>query len=188
MESAERKRKLILGGALIATLIAVVMVEDEEDLNIDTVDTVQPTKTSSEKKRVDINTIDYLKVDLLGQRTFNAEAGELFSSTSWVPKRPPISMQQQAAMAKQAARAAAPPPAPKPPPLPFKYLGKIIDGNKIRVFLADSEQTYIVWLGGRIEDQYRVDAINDEAITLTYLPLDARQTLAINHTEAGKNR
>ena len=188
MEPSEKKRKLILGGALIATLIAVVMVEDEEDLTIDTVETIQPTRTSSEKARVDINTIDYLEVDLLGQRTFNAEAGELFKSTSWVPQQPQISLQQQAAMAKQAARTAAPPPAPKPPPIPFKYIGKIIDGNKIRVFLADSEQNYVVWLGGRIEDQYRVDAVDDEAITLTYLPLDARQTLAINQTEAGKIR
>lgn len=187
MEPAEKKRKLILGAALLATIIAVVMVEEDEDLTSNTVETVQPTKTSSQKTRTDINTIDYLEVDLLGQRSFNADAGDLFKSTSWQPKQPQLSLQQQAAKAKQAARAATP-PAPKPPPLPFKYIGKIIDGNKIRVFLADSEQNYVVWLGGQIENQYRVDAVNDEAITLTYLPLNAKQTLAINQTEAGKIR
>lgn len=187
MEPVEKKRKLILGAALFATLIAVVMVEDDEDLTPNTVETVQPTRTSSEKTRADINTIDYLEVDLLGQRSFNADAGDLFKSTSWQPKQPQISLQQQAAKAEQAARAAAP-PAPKPPPLPFKYIGKMINDNKIRVFLADSEQNYVVWLGGHIENQYRVDAVNDEAITLTYLPLNAKQTLAINQTEAGKIR
>lgn len=184
MEPAEKKRKLILGGALIVTLIAVVMVEDEEDLTVDTVETIQPTRSSSGKSRVDIKTIDSLEVDLLGQRTFDAEAGELFKSTSWLPERPQISLQQQQAeLEKQRAKAEAPPPAPTPPPLPFKYIGKVIDGNKTRVFLADSEQNYVVTLGGRIEDQYRIDAMNDETITLTYLPLDAKQTLAINHNE-----
>lgn len=190
MEPAEKKRKLLLGGALILTLIAVVMVEDEENPTVDTIQTIQPTRSaSSGKAHVDINTIDALEVDLLGQRTFNAEAGELFKSTSWTPKRPKISLQQQQAeLEKQRAKAKAPPPAPTPPPLPFKYIGKVIEGNKIQVFLADSEQNYVVRLGGQIEDQYRVDAMNDEAITLTYLPLDAKQTLAINHNESRNTR
>lgn len=189
MEPAEKKRKLMLGGALFLTLIAVVMVEDEENSAVDTTETIQPTRSSTEKNRVDINTIDALEVDLLGQRTFNAEAGELFKSTSWTPERPKISLQQQQAeLEKQRAKAKAPPPAPKPPPLPFKYIGKIIDGNKIQVFLADSEQNYVVRLGGHIEDQYRIDAMNDETITLTYLPLDAKQTLAINQNEARNTR
>lgn len=189
MEPAEKKRKLMLGGALILTLIAVVMVEDDENPIVDTIEPIQPTRSSSEKTRVDINTIDALEVDLLGQRTFNAEAGELFKSTSWTPERPKISLQQQQAeLEKQRAKAKAPPPAPKPPPLPFKYIGKIIDGNKTQVFLADSEQNYVVRLGGHIEDQYRIDAMNDETITLTYLPLDAKQTLAINQNEARNTR
>ena len=187
MEPAEKKRKLILGGALIATLIAVVMVEDEEELTIDTVETLQPTRSSSGKARVDINTIDSLEVDLLGQRAFNAEAGELFKSTSWVPKRPQITLKQQAEMEKQRAKAKAP-PAPTPPPLPFKYIGKVIEGNKIQVFLADSDEYYVVKLGGHIENQYRVDTMDDETITLTYLPLDARQTLTINDKKTGNIR
>jgi len=180
MEPAEKKRKLILGGALIATLIAVVMVEDEEDLTVDTVETIQPTRSSSGKTRVDIKTIDSLEVDLLGQRAFNAEAGELFKSTSWVPKRPQMTLKQQAERAKQREKAKAPPPAPTPPPLPFKYIGKVIEGNKTQVFLADSDEYYVVRLGGHIENQYRVDTMDEETITLTYLPLDAKQTLTIN--------
>lgn len=180
MEPTEKKRKLLLGGALIVTLIAVVMVEDEDDLTVDTVESIQPTRSSSGKARVDINTIDSLEVDLLGQRAFNAEAGELFKSTSWVPKRPQITVKQQAEMEKQRAKAKAAPPAPTPPPLPFKYVGKVIEGNKTQVFLADSDEFYVVRLGGHIENQYRVDTMDDETITLTYLPLNAKQTLTIN--------
>lgn len=181
MEPTEKKRKLLLGGALIVTLIAVVMVEDEDDLTVDTVESIQPTRSSSGKTRVDINTIDSLEVDLLGQRAFNAEAGELFKSTSWVPKRPQTTLKQQAEMAKkQREKANAPPPVPTPPPLPFKYIGKVIEGNKTQVFLADSDEFYVVRLGGHIENQYRVDTMDDETITLTYLPLNAKQTLTIN--------
>ena len=46
MDQAEKKRKLMIGGALLATLIAVVLVEEEET-STDIVETVQPVKTAS---------------------------------------------------------------------------------------------------------------------------------------------
>jgi len=39
-------------------------------------------------------------------------------------------------------------------------------------------------IGQNIDDLYRLDTINDEVIILTYLPLDAKQELAIKN-EAG---
>lgn len=194
MDKAEIKRKSILGAALLVTLIAVVMVDDEEeDIIVDAVQTTQPNRTSSGKTRVEADTENYLAVDLLGQRQFNAQAGNIFKSTSWVPTRPqPTMQQQQAALARQAdqaaRRAAAPPPAPTAPPLEFKYIGKAIYGNETWVFLSEAGKNHVTKLGGRIDDKYRVDAINDEAVTFTYLPLNEKQRLNTNNKMAGNVR
>lgn len=47
------------------------------------------------------------------------------------------------------------------------------------MFLALAERNYIVKPGENIDSQYRMDEVNDHAITLTYLPLNAKQMLAI---------
>lgn len=186
MDQAEKKRKLIVGGALIATLIAAVLVEEEETV-IDTVDTLQPVKPSGDRVKNQENNAEQLDVSKLGQRKFNALAGELFVSTTWAPKQPQVNLQEQAAIAAQVAKSA-PPPAPTAPPLQFKYAGKAIADNETWVFLSESGENLIAKIGGKINDKYRLDSINDDAITMTYLPLNAKQTLTINNKIAGNFR
>ena len=191
MDKAEIKRKSLIGAALLVTLVAIVLVDDEDEAEIvvDAVQTTQSTRSSSGKARVETNTTEYLAVDKLGLRQFNAQAGEIFKSTSWAPARPQVSLQQQqATLARQAARAAAPPPAPMAPPLQFKYIGKAVYGNKTWVFLSEAGEYHATKLGGHIEDRYRVDTMNDETVTFTYLPLNAKQTLEINEKIAGNFR
>lgn len=186
MDKAEKKRKLIVGGALIATLIAAVLVEEEETL-IDTVDTIQPVKPSGDRVKNQENNAEQLDVSKLGQRKFNALAGELFVSTTWAPKQPQVNLQEQAAIAAQVAKST-PPPAPTAPPLQFKYTGKAIADNETWVFLSESGENLIAKIGGKINDKYRLDSINDDAVTMTYLPLNAKQTLTINNKIAGNFR
>ena len=192
MDPAEKKRKTIIGIVLAATLIAVVMVEDEEEMIIDPVQPVESKKTTrSSSGRLNTQEVrnDSLDIEKLGQRKFDPRAGELFASTSWVPKRPPITPQQQAIMEQQRAQVKqAPPPAPTPPPLQFKYIGKAIEGNKTWVFLAQNDENFIARIGEKIDEQYRLDTINDESVTLTYLPLNAKQTLPINDQQTGNFR
>lgn len=192
MDKAEIKRKSILGAVLLVTLIAVVMVDDEEEeIIVDAVQTTQSTRASSGKTHVEADTENYLAVDLLGQRQFSAEAGNIFKSTSWVPARPQASIQQQQAalarQADQAARRAAAPPAPTAPPLEFKYIGKAISGNETWVFLSESGENHVAKLGRQIDDRYRVDTMDDETVTFTYLPLNAKQTLNINDNKIAGN-
>jgi hypothetical protein len=78
------------------------------------------------------------------------------------------------------APAAPPPPAePEAPPLPFRYMGQIIDGGRKLVFLARDNDQYSAAVGQVIGDQYRVEEIARNEITLTYLPAGIRQSLAI---------
>ena len=186
MDQAEKKRKLMVGGALIATLIAAVLVDEEETV-IDTVDTIQTVKPSGDRLRNQENNVEQLDVSKLGQRKFGALAGELFASTTWAPKQPQVNPEEQAIIAAQASRAS-PPLAPTAPPLQFKYAGKAISDNETWVFLSQAGENLITKLGGKINDKYRLDSINDDAITMTYLPLNVKQTLTINNTIAGAFR
>jgi len=57
----------------------------------------------------------------------------------------------------------------------------MVDGKRVSVFLTNGngDRTWIVRVGDLIEDVYRVEAIRDSALTLTYLPLYVRQELAL---------
>jgi hypothetical protein len=64
------------------------------------------------------------------------------------------------------------------PALPFRYLGKMIDGGKLAVFLANGADSFTVTEGERVGD-YRVDKISDAEIRFTYLPMKTKQTLPL---------
>jgi hypothetical protein len=102
-----------------------------------------------------------LDLGRLERRTFKSEAGNIFAAQSWVPPPPPMKPQP-----------------PSPPPMQFKYLGKVIEGDETRVFLALGERNYIVKPGESINNQYRLDEVNERSMTFTYLPLNAKQMLA----------
>jgi hypothetical protein len=71
-------------------------------------------------------------------------------------------------------------PAPTAPPLPFVYVGKMIEQGKTpTVFLERQARIYVVHEGDAIDSNYRVDAINVPLMTLTYIPLDIKQTVQI---------
>ncbi len=72
-----------------------------------------------------------------------------------------------------------PPPPPVAPPAPFAYMGKIEDSPKgTLIFLMANNKVYSVALGEKIDSFWRLDAEAPESLTLTYLPLNLRQTLS----------
>jgi hypothetical protein len=77
----------------------------------------------------------------------------------------------------QAEQASAAPAKPTAPPLPFKYLGKMIDGDKLAVFVSRGDETYTVQAGQKLDQSYRVDKVGEDSVTFTYLPLKTRQEL-----------
>ena len=81
----------------------------------------------------------------------------------------------------RAAAKARPAPAPRPsaPPMPFTYMGKLRSGDDTAVFLTQGDRNLILHEGDTIDSVYRVEHIADSAITLLYLPLQQRQTIAV---------
>lgn len=170
MKTTERGRVLWLGGALLATLLATQWVSGGDGgANPVSAATEQkpPREIAGEmkgeaKESAAEDDTAQLELERLERRKFSAQAGDLFSRQSWVPPPPPPSKSQ----------------APVPPPLMFKYLGKVIEGNETQVFLALAERNYVVKVGENIDNQYRVDEVTDHTVTLTYIPLNAKQVLS----------
>ena len=71
------------------------------------------------------------------------------------------------------------PAAPTMPPLPFRYVGRAVEDNRTAIFLERGNENYSVAQGERAGRDYRVEQITDAAVTFTYLPLGARQTLVV---------
>lgn len=69
------------------------------------------------------------------------------------------------------------------PALPFRAFGRYVDGGEDVVFLMLNDQNLAVRVGDTIAEQYRVERLEGQTLTLRYLPLDVLQTLDVG----GKN-
>ena len=160
-----RTRWLILGSLLTATLVAMVWVNDQSAEAPATLTEPKKRKAGeTTQKPMQSSRLDLEKL----QRASSAapeQIADAFKVKSWyVPPPPPKP---------------APPPPPAPPPLPFKYIGKLLDEDKLTVFISNQDKNYAVKVGDTIEGSYRVDKVESQAVQFTYLPLNMQQTLAI---------
>ncbi len=101
----------------------------------------------------------------------------LLAPKSWYvpPPAPP---------APKVAVAVAPPP-PSAPQVPFTYIGRMIDGKRVMIFLLKNDVQYMAQLDDVLDGTYRVDKIADAAVVLTYLPMNVQQTLELKQDGPG---
>lgn len=111
-----------------------------------------------------------LELDRLERPTLGEPRANLFAT----PRPAPA-----ARAARPAPVVAAAPAAPVAPAVPFRYLGKIVDGERTAVFLARNDEHFRAERGATLAGQYRVEDITSTAITLVYLPLGTRQSVPI---------
>lgn len=71
------------------------------------------------------------------------------------------------------------PARPQPPALPFTYLGRMTEGAGSVVVLGARGRTFKVRGPGSLDADYEVEALFEDHLVLRYLPLDARQVLAL---------
>jgi len=109
------------------------------------------------------------RIDFPQRRVAVHEGASLFTGHSWyVPPPPPP------------AATAAPPPAPTAPPLPFAFLGSYgPSGGGAVYYLVRGDQVLDVKVGDIVDGVYSIDAMQDDELLITYLPLKQRQALSL---------
>ncbi len=140
---------------MVGTVASVVAGREQPSAQV-----VEPVK------RVDsrIRTSDDIDLSKLEARAGEEAKNDAFAPRSFAPA--PV------------AEAASRPARPEAPPLPFRYLGKMQEGDKLSVFVANGEESLVIAQGQKI-GEYRVDSITDEEIRFTYLPLKTKQVLPL---------
>jgi len=164
MDGTSRFRTLLLGGTLLATLVAAVWVSGRG--GDEAVAPVLPARTGeaaapSAERGADDEPMPQLR--LPAREAASGEVVDLFPRQSWY----------------------VPPPAaaPRAPPLPFAYIGKMADGAQVVVFVHAGDRNFSVRDGDVIDGTYRVDRIEPPTMTVTYLPLNQKQTLDIGRVK-----
>lgn len=64
------------------------------------------------------------------------------------------------------------------PRFPHDWVGRYLDPQP-RAIIASTANTWVVKAGDVLDGQWRVDAIAERQMTLTYLPLDQTQSVAM---------
>lgn len=90
---------------------------------------------------------------------------DLFAPRQWQP--PP---KEPAPVVQRAAEVV------KAPPLPFQYLGMVMDGPDIQVFVSRGALTHLLRKGD-VQADYKVEKITPSEMMLVYLPLNEKQRL-----------
>lgn len=166
MAITQKQRWVLLTGALVLTLAAVAWVSQTGQEPVAQVELPRPAARHAAPRPGGQAAI---RLDKLKRTPLEGEVADLFKSKTWyVPPPPPKP---------------APPPPPSAPPLPFTYMGKLLEDGKVTVFLARQDRNYLAREGDTIDGTYRVDEIRAPLMTLTYLPLNIKQTLQIGETK-----
>lgn len=108
----------------------------------------------------------------LAHRVTESKAvGALFHTQSWYVAPPPPPPAPVVVVA---------PPPPTAPPLPFSVMGSYAHpGSATVYFLTRGDRVFDVHVGDTIDNTYSVDSAANGQLTLTYKPLNIKQTLAI---------
>lgn len=160
--AARPRRHLMLGIALLATLAATVWVSRWEtgEERATAPARPRPSRPPAAERAADAVALTIPAPRAPGEGTIT----DLFAPRSW-----------RAAPTPTAPTA----PPPSAPPLPFTYLGKLIIDGEVVVFVSTAERNFAVRKGDLIDGTYRIDQIAPPTLSLTYLPLNEKQTLEI---------
>ncbi len=156
-----------MGAALALTVAAVAATEGKDEPD-DAV--VQPgalkARHLKQRKEADSESAGNVTLAKLDRQPLPEDAKDLFAGKSWYVAPPP-----------------AKPAPPSAPPIPYVYMGKLAEqGEKVVILLTKQNRSYAVREGDVLDDAYRVDEIRAPVMSLTYLPLNIKQTIQIGES------
>lgn len=188
-------RKLVLGVAAAATLLAAWFAPDQDGGVVGPAAATtrepaaaNPTRPSGDAGAnaaappadANVGPAPQQWLDLqIHARVNDDELGNLFAKQSWQPDAPKKVLPQvaDASQAAQSARAAAQPNGA--PPLPFQFMGRFVEDGKSAWFLQQDGRNVVARPGEKIDDNYLLESAANGALQFIYLPLNERQTLAV---------
>ncbi|HEY5899654.1 MAG TPA: hypothetical protein VIV54_18965 [Burkholderiales bacterium] len=149
-------KKVLAGIAVVSALASVVAGREKPTV-------VEPQPVARIDTRLQV--ADDLDLAKLENRVDEGAKVDAFAPRNFSPIVP-------------AREAHARPARPEAPPLPFRYIGKMLDGDKLSVFIANGGESFAVAAGDRIGD-YRIESVTEAEIRFTYLPLKTKQSLPL---------
>jgi hypothetical protein len=163
------KRDVPAGAAIAVAALALLasVVTGREDVREER----RPQATTAESVREKSIAQEDLDLERLKRQRKEGDVQDLFAGRAWNP--PP------AAAAPVVVEPPAPPPVPSAPPLPFKYLGRMADGDRLVVFLERNQAALSARVGDRLENDYQLESVAESAVHFVYLPLGTKQILSI---------
>ena len=164
----QRQRWMVLGSLLALTVTAIEFLDDDSATDNGVVAQSgkhESIQSAAHQNRMGAEQTEVLALDALKRRATEDKPGDAFAARSWyVPPALPKNL---------------PPPPPTAPALPFTYMGRMVDEGKTTVFLTRQDRSYAVKEGDVVDGSYRVDRIDGNSVTMTYLPLNMQQILAM---------
>ena len=174
-------RQWALAGALALTLLAIYLVDSEdeaEELSVPHTAASRPRLTQAPPSRLASNLIESQTSglpDLALSRARQAHAMQQAGQDLWQAHAwhvaPAASHENTAALAEVVK--------PVVPALPYQYMGQMDDapGGNL-VFLTAGNRVLSVSPGQTIEQVWRLDSVDQRALYLTYLPLNSTVVLS----------
>ena len=177
---------MLLGSALMLTIVASAWLYTEDDDEGDTADVVEVVKKPHPvvKRNAQLHrAVPALALPVLAEARGAVSTGidanetgpkppqstDIFKSHAWyVPPPPPPPKPEQTQAAP-----------PAPPPLPFGYLGRVEEDGHAIVFLTREQRLYTLRKGEVADGQYRLESESKGRVEFVYLPLNVKQTLVI---------
>jgi len=105
--------------------------------------------------------------DLPERRTLGDPKVDLFGPHSWRPPQRKV---------------VAPPPPPPPPPMTYRFAGRLVQADKVQVFVSNGKTPVAVKPGDTLEGGYVVESITADAIRLSYPRLGYETSISVPRT------
>ena len=168
MAISMKQRRWILGAVLLMTVAAAASVDSQDGQDGQDGEVVLADKSGSRTQQRQAEPLENVEQEVLVEQlqrpAMPQRVKDVFEAKSWYMPPPASKIK----------------PVPVAPPFPFAFIGKMKDeGARATVFLERQNRIYLVHEGDAIEGNYRVDTIKAPLMTLTYLPLDIKQTVQI---------
>lgn len=161
-----KQRHYLLGLALVITIVATIYPYQGKPVQI-----VETTTIGTAEPIYKPHVVSVTQSVALNPREWGGDkdAHDLFYVKS-IGVEIPIK-------SKQAPKPIVVPPQPVAPPLPFTYLGKMMEEDKITVYVTNAGRNYALKGGEVIDGIYTVQSIDSQKIIFNYIPLKTEQIL-----------